>query len=56
MAQTTFKDVIEGIGGAILIGTNLGLWPFLHSWRVKWGATDEELKQTLNVGILSHLA
>jgi len=47
MAQTTFKDVIEGIGGAILIGTNLGLWPFLHSWRVKWGATDEELKRTL---------
>ena len=47
MANTTFKDVMEGIGGALLIGINLTLWPLLRSWRLRWGATNEELKRTL---------
>jgi len=47
MASTTFKNVMEGIGGALLIGLNLILWPLLRSWRLGWGATNEELKQSL---------
>ncbi len=38
---------MEGIEGALLIGANLILWPLLRSWRLGWGATDEELKWAL---------
>jgi len=42
MPQTQFQKVFDGIGGAALMGVHI-LLPFLHAWRVRWGATDEEL-------------
>jgi len=45
--MTTFREVVEGIEGAFLIGANLALWPLLRSWRRRWGATDDEIQRTL---------
>jgi len=42
-----FKDAVEGIGGAILIGVHLVLGPILRRWRIRWGATDDEIRRTL---------
>jgi len=39
--------VAEGIGGTLLIGANLILWPLLRRWRLRWGATEDEIRQTL---------
>ena len=47
MTNTTFRDFAQGVEGALLIGANLILWPLLRSWRLGWGATDEESKRTL---------
>jgi hypothetical protein len=47
MANTTFKDVAEGIEGAFLIGVHLVPGPLLRPWRTKWGATDDEIRRTL---------
>ena len=46
MANSKFKDVVEGIAGAAVIAAAL-LTPFLRSWRIKWGATDAEVEQSL---------
>ena len=45
--MTTFREVVEGIEGAFLIGANLALWPLLRGWRLRWGATDDEIQRTL---------
>jgi len=42
MSQSQFQKVVEGTGGAVVMGAHI-LLPFLHGWRVRWGATDEEL-------------
>jgi hypothetical protein len=42
MPQSSFQKILDGIGGAALMGVHI-LLPFLHAWRVRWGATDEEL-------------
>jgi hypothetical protein len=38
---------LEGIEGAFLIGVHLVLGPLLRPRRIKWGATDDETRQTL---------
>ena len=30
-----------------MIGANLILWPLLRRWRLRWGATEDEIRQTL---------
>ena len=47
MANTAFQNIIEGIGGALLIGVNLVLGPILRPKRIRWGATDDEVQQTV---------
>jgi len=47
MSSKTFNNVIEGMGGAILLGVHLVLGPILRPWRIKWGATDDEIRRTL---------
>ena len=47
VATTTFKDIVDGIEGALLIGANLILWPLLRRWRLRWGATEAEVQKTL---------
>jgi hypothetical protein len=47
MSNKTFNNVIEGMGGATLIGVHLVLGPLLRPWRIKWGATDDEIRRTL---------
>ena len=47
MSSKTFNNVIEGMGGAILLGVHLVLGPILRPWRTRWGATDDEIRQTL---------
>jgi hypothetical protein len=42
MSQSQFQKVLDGIGGAALMGVHI-LLPFLHTRRVRWGATDEEM-------------
>jgi len=46
MARSKFKDIREGIAGAVAIGIAL-LTPFLRSRRVRWGATDAEVNRSL---------
>ena len=36
------KDIVEGVGGAGLIGVHILLLPILRSYRTRWGATEEE--------------
>jgi hypothetical protein len=45
MGKSQFKIVLEGIGGAGLMAVHI-LFPFLHSWRVRWGTTDQELDRS----------
>jgi len=45
--MTAFREVAEGTEGAFLIGANLALWPLLRAWRLRWGATDDEIQRTL---------
>jgi hypothetical protein len=40
-------DIIEGIGGAGLMGIHIILWPFLHGYRTRWGITEEEANADL---------
>jgi hypothetical protein len=42
MPQSQFQKFLDGIGGAALMGVHI-LLPFLHNWRVRWGATDAEM-------------
>ncbi|MGD0005129.1 MAG: hypothetical protein ABSE06_12960 [Anaerolineaceae bacterium] len=42
MSQSQFQKILEGMGGAALMGVHI-LLPFLHGWRVRWGASDQEL-------------
>jgi hypothetical protein len=44
--KTSLKVIGEGIEGAFLIAGNI-LMPFLRPWRLRWGATDEEVKMAL---------
>jgi len=46
MAVNRLKDIVEGIVGATLIAFHLLLNPLFRSWRVTWGANEEELKKT----------
>jgi len=45
MGESQLQKVFDGIGGAALMGAHI-LLPFLHGWRVRWGATDAELART----------
>ena len=47
MANSRFKDFIEGISGAGLIAACVILRPLLKPWYSKWGATDEEVDRAL---------
>jgi hypothetical protein len=38
-------NILEGLGGAGLMALHL-LTPFLHTWRIHWGASPEELGRT----------
>jgi len=44
MGESQFQKVLDGIGGAALMGVHI-LLPFLHEWRVRWGATDDEIQR-----------
>lgn len=46
MANSSFKNFVEGIGGACIIAFSL-VTPFLRPWRTKWGSTEAELGQKL---------
>ena len=35
-------DIVEGIGGAGLMGFHILLLPFLRGYRTRWGSTEEE--------------
>src|SRR5512136_2779957 len=45
--MTTLHEVLDNIGGALLIGANLILQPVTRSHYRRWGATDEEVQRTL---------
>jgi len=40
-------DVVEGFGGAGLMGFHILLLPFLHSYRTRWGITEDEAAAVL---------
>lgn len=40
-------DIVEGVGGAGLMGVHILLLPFLHKYRIQWGTTKEEAKANL---------
>ena len=44
MSESQIQKIVSGLGGAALMGVHLIL-PFLHGYRARWGATDEELKR-----------
>jgi hypothetical protein len=41
------QDIVEGIGGAGLMGIHILLLPFLRSYRIRWGTTEEEANANL---------
>jgi hypothetical protein len=41
------NTVFESLWGALQIAFHLGLGPFLHSRRTRWGATDDEVHQRM---------
>jgi hypothetical protein len=41
------QDIVEGIGGAGLMGIHILLHPFLHRYRTQWGTAKEEAKADL---------
>jgi len=43
----SFQDIIEGIGGAALMGVHMMLFPFLRGYRARWGVTGEEARASL---------
>ena len=45
--MATLNEVLDNIGGALLIGTNLVLQPFTRSHYRHWGAADDEARRTL---------
>ncbi len=45
--MTTIKDVLENIGGALLIAGNIVLQPSTRTHYRRWGATDDEVKRPL---------
>jgi hypothetical protein len=45
--MTALREVAAGIEGAFLIGANLALWPLLRGWRLRWGATGDEVQRVL---------
>ena len=40
-------DIVEGIGGAGLMGFHILLLPFLRDYRTRWGTTEEEVAADL---------
>jgi hypothetical protein len=45
--RTTFWDVLENIGGALMIGGCILLRPLLCTRYRRWGASDEEVRRSL---------
>jgi hypothetical protein len=45
--MTTASEVLDNVGGAILIGGCLALRPLLRPRYARWGATDEEIMRRL---------
>ena len=45
--MTSMKDVLENIGGALLITGNIVFRPLTRAWYQRWGATDEEVQRLL---------
>ena len=41
------RDILEGIGGAALMGVHILLFPFLSGYRSRWGTTGEEARADL---------
>ena len=41
------RDVVEGIGGAVLMGVHIFLFPFLRGYRTRWGTTEAEASADL---------
>ena len=47
MRLYSIRDIVEGIGGAGLIGVHLLLLPFLSGYRKRWGTTEAEASADL---------
>lgn len=45
--MASLKIIGEGIFGAAFIGANIVFAPLLRSWRMSWGSTTKEMRQTL---------
>ena len=45
--RTTFREVLENVGGALMIGGCILLRPLLRARYSRWGAGDEEVRRTL---------
>ncbi len=43
----TTHDIVEGIGGAGLMGAHMLLLPLLRDYRIRWGITEEEANANL---------
>ncbi|MCJ7550581.1 MAG: hypothetical protein MUQ30_12980 [Anaerolineae bacterium] len=41
------RNIVEGIGGAALMGVHIILLPFLRGYRTRWGTTEEEASADL---------
>jgi hypothetical protein len=47
-------DIVEGIGGAGLMGVHILLLPLLRDYRIRWGTTEEEANANLPGDELVH--
>jgi hypothetical protein len=45
--RRTFREVLENVGGALIIGGCIVLRPLLRARYSRWGASDEEVKRLL---------
>jgi len=45
--MSSWGTFVESVEGALLIGANLVLWPLLRRWRLRWGATEDEVRRAL---------
>lgn len=46
-SRTSFRELLENIGGAMMIGGCILLRPLLRARYSRWGASDEDVKHSL---------
>lgn len=46
-ARSSFREVLENLGGAMMIGGCILLRPLLRARYSRWGASDEDVKHSL---------